>query len=362
MKKRISRFVILGLIITLQGLLFQNCSKVQFSDVASTTPKVVPDRQPASLETAQAIKTYRTRTGTLNSEISKVDLLLVIDNSGSMKEDSLALASKLSEFFTYLSNSKIDWQMCLTTTSLSSQGKSYDWIGGANGIVLNNSAQNIQTVVTNSVSYLFTTAPTSGDERGIAQAYKHRFNVTNKNCYRDGASFSSIIISDEDERSTGETDYSLKLPLPTRINNASGPIEEIDRPEFYISEFKKFSPNTNIQSHAIVIPSKNDACFTAQDKYAAASFGTFYEKLSNLTAGSITSICEMDYSANLKTISASILDLSQKMQLDCVPTETPEVMISPADTAVTYTIKDNLVSLNYRSDKSYKVSVNYTCD
>lgn len=362
MKNKLMRTIILGLVVGLQGFLFQNCSKVQVSDVSSASPEVDLSRQPASVETAQAIKTYKVRSATLSAEKSKVDLLLLIDNSGSMKEDSLALASKLTEFFNYLSTSKIDWQMCLTSTNLSTSGKSYAWIGGARGIILDSTTLNIQTVVTESVNYLYTTAPTSGDERGIAQSYKHRINSLNKDCYRDGASFSSIIISDEDERSAGEIDYSLKIPLPTRINRSSGPIEEIDRPEFYLSEFKKLSPNKNIQAHAIVVPSKSDACFVAQDKFAGTAFGTFYEKLSDLTKGTITSICEADYSNNLKRISASIVDLSQKIQLDCTPTEAPEVTLSPLDSAVTYSLIDNLVSLNYRSDKSYAVTVKYTCD
>ena len=362
MKNRIFKIAILGFIVSLQSLLFQNCSKVQVADIASIAPAVEADRSPASVETALAAKKYLTRTGTLDSAKTKVDLLLIIDNSGSMKEDSLALAGKLSEFFVYLSNSNIDWQMCLTTTNLSSEGMSYAWKDGLNGIVLNNSTQNIQTVVTNSVDYLYTTAPTSGDERGVAQAYKHRFNSANKSCYRDGASFSSIVISDEDERSAGEIDYSKMIPLPTRINKLSGPIEEIDRPEFYISDFKKYSPNTNIQAHSIVVPSKDEACFMAQDKFAGASFGTFYEKLSALTSGTITSICETNYSTNLKTISSSILDLSQKIQLECIPTEAPEVKIDPMDSSVTYNLTGNLISLNYPSDKSYKVFVSYTCD
>ena len=275
MKNRMIKIAVLASIISLQSLLFQNCSKVQVSDIASES-QVKATREAAAEAAAIAIKDIRSRSASLNSETSKVDLLLVIDNSGSMKEDSLALASKLSEFFTYLSDSKIDWQMCLASTSLNTLGKSYDWKGGASGKVLNKQTLNIQTVVTESVSYLFGLSGTS-DERGVAQSYKHLINLENKNCYRDGASFVSIIISDEDERSTGETDYNTILPKPLKINISTGPIEEIDRPEFYLSEFKLRQPNKNIQVHSIVIPSKDDVCFATQNKYSQVSYGTFYE-------------------------------------------------------------------------------------
>ncbi len=364
MKNTIIKIAVLVFITSLQSLLFQNCSRVQVSDVASE-PQVSATRAPASDSTTEATavvtKDIRSRIASLDSEISKVDLLLVIDNSGSMKEDSLALAGKLSEFFTYLSDSKIDWQMCLTSTSLNSLGKSYDWKGGASGKVLNKQTLNIQTVVTQSVSYLFGLSGTS-DERGVAQSYQHLTNLENKNCYRAGASFVSIIISDEDERSTGEIDYNTIIPKPIKINTSTGPIEQIDRPEFYLSEFKILQPNKNIQVHSIVIPSKDDVCFAKQNQYSSVSFGTFYENLSKLTSGTTTSICEANYSTNLKTISESIKDLSQKVQLDCIPTETPVVKVEPADSVVSYTLIDNLISFNYPSNKSYSVSVSYTCN
>ena len=360
MKNRIFKIAILVFIVSIQSLLFQNCSKVQFSDIASPT-QAIATREPSVEAAAIAVKDIRSRNAVLDSQITKVDLLLIIDNSGSMKEDSLALAGKLSEFFTYLSDSKIDWQMCLASTSLNTQGKSYDWKGGASGKVLNKQTLNIQTVVTESVSYLFGLTGTS-DERGIAQSYKHLINLENKNCYRDGASFVSIIISDEDERSAGEVDYSAKVPRPININTLSGPIEQIDRPEFYLSEFKSRHPNKNIQSHSIVIPSTDESCFAAQDKFSKVSFGKFYEKLSGLTSGTTTSICEVNYSNNIKTISESIKDLSQKIQLDCVPTESPIVKVDPADSVVSYTLTDNLISFNYPSNKSYSVSVSYSCN
>lgn len=360
MKKKLIRVMILGLVVTLQSFLFQNCSKVQVADISSQ-PEVVANGEATFEESVQITKDARIRTATLDSNPSKVDLLLIIDNSGSMKEDSLALAGKLSEFFSYLSASKIDWQMCLASTSLVSQGKSYDWKGGATGKVLNKATQNIQTVVTDSVSYLYTLSSTS-DERGVAQSFQHMINSDNKDCYRSGASFASVIISDEDERSAGEIDYSAKIPKPANINTASGPIEQIDRPEFYVSEFKIRQANKNIQVHSIVIPSGDEKCFASQDFYSKVSFGTFYEKLSNLTKGTITSICQANYSDNLKTISASIIDLSQKIQLDCIPIETPNVSVDPIDASVSYSISENLISFVYPSDRNYKVSVNYTCN
>ena len=72
MKNRIFKIAILGFIVSLQSLLFQNCSKVQVADVASIAPAVEADRSPASVETALAAKKYLTRTGTLDSAKNSV--------------------------------------------------------------------------------------------------------------------------------------------------------------------------------------------------------------------------------------------------------------------------------------------------
>ena len=333
---------------------FQNCAQQKFGSIAAA-PLVTSSSIPS-------ITQVHTRSVQLKANPTKIDFLLVVDNSISMYDDSIALASKMIELFTALANSQLDWQMCLVSTNMLSQGQSYPWVGGASGIVLNKQTQNISKVVTDSVVYIFDETNNNGDERGIAQVYNHLVNANATSCYREGALFVPLFTSDEDERSAGETDYSYVSEDIDFINRPSGPIEDIDRPEFYIVEFKRRYPNKTLQANSIVIKTGDQACFSEQDQHSNVSFGKFFERFSALTNGTVTSLCEPDYSKNLNTIFASVTAASQNLQLDCTPKQAPEVIFQPANSAITYKVIDNFIAVSYPSDRNYSVTVKYTCD
>lgn len=342
-------------------MLFQNCSKVGFTQVpisSDQTNAVTSSVAPAVVASSSELKR---KTVQISSQPNKVDFLLVIDNSGSMKEDALSLAQKLSSFFSSLNSAQIDWQMCLTTTNALSSGQSYSWLGANSGIILNSNSGDIRAIVLNSIQYLFDSTLNNGDERGIAQAYTHMMNGNNSSCYRDSSLFVPLFISDEDERSTGVTDYSYVSNNPELYNQSSGPIENIDKAEFYLSEFKNRFGVKKIQSHSIVIKSNDVACFQKQDYYSNVSYGKFYENLANLTGGTTTSICEADFSQNLNLISTNVISLSQNLQMDCDPTNSLNVLVLPQDSNVKYQILGRQVALTYPSNKAYTVTVTYTC-
>ena len=302
-----------------------------------------------------------TKTVKISSQLTQVDFLLIIDNSPSMLEDSVSLAQKLSGFFSHLDLAQIDWQMCVTTVNTNSSGQSYPWQGGNSGILLNSSSGDLHSILVNSVRYLFDPSLVTSDERGVAQTYLHMMNGNNSPCYRNSALFAPIIISDEDERSTGGVDYSYIDPNPELYNHSTGIIEEIDRPDFLIAEWARRFPNKKMQAHSIIVQSGDTACFDQQNVFSNPSFGKYYERFTTSTGGSITSICESDFSRNLNQIATNVISLSQNLQLDCDPVGTPQITTSPVDSAVTEQITGRQLTLAYPSNKAYSVTVSYKC-
>lgn len=350
---KIRQSIYLIIAMTVCVLLFQNCSKVKFSQAQNLNMQT-------SLDVSGGVA--HDKTVQISATPNKVDFLLVIDDSGSMEDDVLELARKLSGFLTNLNSSQVDWQMCMITTNDFTLGKSYSWSTGNSGIILNSQSGDTSAIILNTLQDLFKANYFNGDERGIKQAYLHMQDVNNSSCYRAGAVFVPIFISDEDERSTGDTDYSYLGDEYITYNKPTGPIEDIDRPANYLAEFNKHFINKKIQAHSIVIKSNDAQCFDEQAGYSDVSFGKFYETLSNLTSGTITSICEEDYSKNLSQISAHVVSLSQNLQMDCSPIATPEVLVFPNDPDVRYKILDQQVFLVYPSNKAYTVKLNYVCN
>lgn len=69
-----------------------------------------------------------------------VDVLIVVDNSGSMVEEQAKLASNFQAFIQYFSDVEVDYQIGVTTTDMTSDGERGRLQGGDDEIVLVNAA------------------------------------------------------------------------------------------------------------------------------------------------------------------------------------------------------------------------------
>jgi hypothetical protein len=178
------------------------CSEVAFSpDPDFETPLEVPDGY--MLETF-GFSEQDTR--------AKVDILFVVDNSGSMTDEQVKLGPALSSFISSLA--RIDWQIGITTTDISSGPHgikgSLVTMKGAGTKILNKNVPDYNTVFANTVvrdELVGCTSQTcpSGDERpleAIRMAIDKR-NSDNAGFFRSGADLATVILSDEDEGSIG---------------------------------------------------------------------------------------------------------------------------------------------------------------
>ena len=267
---------------------------------------------------------YKKLTATEDTTNNQLDMLLVIDDSGSMYDDSSRLAAKLNGFVNKLKNSGIDWQMCVTTTSAEdyqndilgirkgNYGRPISWRGGNSGYILKRNSGDLNQIFIDTIDYLYHPRYVGGvriggsfTEEGIKAMNLSVQDNSRSRCYRDKAALSVILISDENENQH------------TTINS------HLKTPQSFIQTVKdNFSPGKRLTVNSIVV--KDELCKKQQ---GTATIGQEYITLSNLTGGSVQSICQSDYSIALNDIHNKIDQSLSGLPLACVPTSKPTVTV-----------------------------------
>lgn len=321
---------------------------------------------------------------------NKVDILLIIDDSGSMAADQKKLADRLTSFASMLENQAvlpIDWQMCVTVTrpqtipgrAGSYWGASINWVGytpltGTPTYVLKKGTANLGTIFKGTISAIGSGVANSSDERGIKAAYKHFYNgdpnaADGSGCYRKDSSVAVIVISDEDERSVGGDASRIKNYAPLYEDPAGyQPLENDDLPVNLLSQARSiFGKDTRFTFNSIVVNSKScedeqDAEKDSDGRYGPSHLGTKYAEMSNLTAGGIGSICDADYSNNLNLFKNKISNSLSSLTLECAPiTNSLQVKVSGVATT-DYTLTGANLKFNSSISEGKQVDLLYECN
>jgi hypothetical protein len=212
-------------------------------------------------------------TFTQNANPSGVlDLLVVVDNSGSMSQEQTNLSTKLDPLLSYVSDS--DWKIAVNTTD------------PANGCV--------KTVISKGeslVSKKFRDAVTagtsgSGNERGILQAVSGlKGECLQTPWMRPNSTVAVLIISDEDNCSRDGAE------CPNQPYNSDNYLYD------YLSSIRTAGSNARV--YGIFSP-------TATPCSTAGNVGKQYESIVSRTGGTSGDICQSDYTTTLAAISQNI--------------------------------------------------------
>lgn len=373
---------------------FQNCSKVQVAssgsqngglggptgggggsdDPNNPTPTTLPPGNPTNPPGGDVPPGMKTASFTFNGE-KKADIMLVIDDSFSMATDSAHLASRLSGFLPKLNSLNINWQMCVLTTDVyNKNGASQVWKNLNKQVFTRadaaaRSATQVNAIFNDTINGFFPSPSTSGNERGIAALNRHIAQNGVHNCYRPGAVTSTIILSDEDEGSFGGN-KALADILNNEGRGTSTYVDMVseDKPEVYIAAVRNLQASwgkvSNLISNSIVV--ENDACRNHPSQLdSVAVIGTFYMKLSQLTQGSIGSICSTDYSTHLTNFSDRIGQASHELLLQCIPKAGSIVVSSPtASYPSDFSYTQNMNRLTFTSSIAgeFTINVEYVCE
>ncbi len=216
-----------------------------------------------------------------------VDILFVVDTSGSMDAERANLADKIDGFIEQIQD--MDWQIAATAANITdnrehTRGKLTDFDNDANTSthVLDSSMD------IDEAQELFGTRiqgfPNGGDNReaGIAAAYQAITRYINnesphRQFFREGAHLAIVVLSDE---------------------QAQGGVT----PQGFINYVNQSFSNKTIAWHSIV---NNE--------------GTRYTELSMLTGGEIGNVGAGNYTSQLTTMGEAVRDMQKEVNLGCVP-------------------------------------------
>jgi hypothetical protein len=245
------------------------------------------------------------------------DILIVIDNSGSMKEEQANLATKLNELLVSIKDA--NWQISIINTSpVVPSGVAIN-SAAAEGKELCNTtlikagdvdaAEKFATAINAGISG-------NGNEQGIRQAVVG-LRCTEKPWVRAGSSLAVLIVSDEDNCSRDGADC------------GSLPWAKEDYLTKYVETTLQRSVGTNAGFYGIVAPSKT-VCSTAGN--AATQYLRLFDYKAN-GAVNYGNICDKSYSTTLNRISDSIaLLLDSQFELKALPdTSTLKISLKLAD-------------------------------
>ena len=272
-----------------------------------------------------------------------VDILWVIDNSGSMDISQRQLADNFQSFINRFSSLGYDFRMAVTTTdayrdyhygtttrsrlkdrgrdtkgTLSNCGDDSDLFTGIR--VMDKNTPNLNQVFLKNITQ---GVCGSGDERGLSSMEMALSNPQNADFHRPGAFLSVIIVSDEKDLSyydwqNGTSSYSHYDYLPN------------PKPALFpISRFTDFlntltgSVSGGVRNYSVsTIAVLDQACADELNAADSSGFdrtlGTRYAELADATQGTKGSLCE-PFGDTLSTISEKIVNLSSVFKLDREP-------------------------------------------
>ncbi|WP_224367355.1 choice-of-anchor D domain-containing protein [Hyalangium versicolor] len=255
---------------------------------------------------------------------AKVDVLFVIDNSGSMMEEQQSLGANFAAFMSSALESGVDYHLGVTTTGLDiSSGGWSQCPGGAEGgengrlFPVDGSSPRIITPSTPNAAGVFANNTQVGvchwNEQGLDGAYRalsdpllHSLDDPRTQQSADGnggflrseARLAIIFVSDEE-------DFSAQ------------PVS------FYETYFKSLKDNDpgKLAVSAIVGPKDLTACSTA------SSSGTRYIQLAEATGGVVESICTPNWASSLKKLSDTTFGPKRNFPLSDVPADPAQISV-----------------------------------
>ncbi|QSQ16612.1 choice-of-anchor D domain-containing protein [Myxococcus landrumensis] len=268
----------------------------------------------------------------LQESKAKVDVLFVVDNSGSMMEEQQSLGQNFAAFLSAANAASVDYRIGVTTTGLDpSPGGWSECPGGAQGgengrlFPVDNSRPRIITPATANAAGVFADNTKVGvchwNEQGLDAAHRalsdpllynqddtrtQQPNDGNGGFLRQDAKLAIIFLSDEE-------DFSAQ------------PVS------FYETYFLALKGNdkTKLSINAIVGPMDLSTCPTS------SSSGSRYIQLAQATGGVVESICTPNWAASLEKLSNSAFGPNRKFPLTQVPADAARIVVTVDGVPVT---------------------------
>ncbi len=230
-----------------------------------------------------------------------MDILFVIDNSSSMRDEQTKISQRFSHFIDQVKN--LDWNIALTTTNPQKNQKGSD--GQFDPFdkehLFLKSSMNHKQAQDLFAKHVKRKESGWDTEMGIRATYraiertinpKVQLDKDQAEFFRNESALAVVVVSDEDE--SGTSVKSLGSELLKLVDSQWG-------------SQKRF------QFNSIIVNSQ--ACLNG----GGHTMGVKYEELSRKTNGIVGDVCSNNYSDILKSLGESVSNLQKIYNLKCVP-------------------------------------------
>ncbi len=327
-------------------------------------------------------QSFKQNAVTINN---KIDILWVVDNSGSMDPYQQKLATNFSSFISNFQNKGFDFQMAVTTSDAylggsnfyNSQGRSQIRDGGLVNAQSRHTGYPIITPTTPGLLSAFVTNATqgsagSGDERPFQSLVETLNNPKNASFKRPGSFLAVIILSDED-------DFSDSIGAAANAFRSEGGGNDHDYNNANLMKTKDLiSYLDGITASTATLKMYNVSAITVKDSTCKAAhvqssvstiIGQRYIDLATKTNGIIGDICDDSYANSLNYIQQRIVELSTQFVLSRTP-DPATLSVSVAGQVVaqdslngwSYDVTNNSISFHGTAvpQASAAINVNFT--
>lgn len=266
-----------------------------------------PDRLVATLPPDVRVDSYTQQAA------SKIDVLWVVDNSGSMAPRQDNLARNFSSFIDLFTRSAIDFRIGVTTTDIFRDKGALK----GNPRVITPQTANIAAAFSNNIKVGITGSPyEAGLEAGrmAIDAQKEANALAIEQCKRSCAPNKPACLTQCDEKKDFaflRPDAFLYLVFVTDEEDESR--EDVRFYYRYFETVKGIGNDGMVTTAAIMGPEANSC---------GATPGLRYREMSDLTGGEVGSICDAAFGATLKKLATNAVGLKRKFALQ----EKPNVM------------------------------------
>ncbi len=254
----------------------------------------------------------------------KIDILWVVDSSGSMATSQTNLANNFQQFIQDFQTKNFDFHMAVTDTgayldyhyntktrSAWRQGSTTPYSGVS---VMDKNTPNLTSVFTKNIK---TGTTGTGDERAFSSFKKALENPDNLGFQRPGAFLAVIIVSDEDDFSHYDWNNGINSYYFTE-NYADANMFSVQSFKDSLISFTGSTAATAANNFAVhTISVRDQACVTALGN-SGQKISQRYPALSTATGGLAASICS-PMSTVLDQLSKKTIELAATFKLDREP-------------------------------------------
>ncbi len=258
-------------------------------------------------------------------EYNQADVLVVVDNSASMRFEQANMAERFSSLMDEMKG--LDWKLSIVTTDVSQDapkkdGRFLEFAGLTDTTSLTSDMDPEVVKKAFAATIQRPSREGSPNEQGIKATY--RALERHPDWLRPNASFNVVVVTDSDE------------------TPAKGKAEIRNNPSDLLKYIQSNYPSKPFFFHSIIVKEGDEVCLKKDDNEA---YGRSYAWLSEKTGGVIGDVCQKDYSQQLKMIGQKVSQQIREIQLDCLPVENSVKIQSGVDDIQDFTVDGLTIKL-----------------